>query len=318
MLAQTTVAAVVPYYTRWFKEYPDIRSLARAPVRQVLKSWQGLGYYERARNLLRTAKAIVRVHGGHFPEDYEALRRLPGFGPYTAAAVLSLAFDRPYPVVEANVRRVLMRLVGARESRAPGPDRRLVRHLDSLFSRRKPGAFNQAMMELGALVCRPRSPLCVSCPVAAFCRAYKRGEQEIIPAPKNRTIRRVEAVLAVIRHQGRILIQKRPDKGLMAGLWEFPGGKVEAGESPEQALRREVREELGLSLGRIERLTEVRHSYTQFQVKLRVFDCALEGAPPLPARNRRWVGLRDLRRYPFPSGSAKVVDFLEKKHRIGD
>lgn len=317
MLAQTTVAAVVPYFTRWVKDYPDVRRLARAPARKVLKSWQGLGYYERARNLLRTAKIIVREHGGRIPEDYETLRRLPGLGPYTAAAVLSLAFKRPYPVVEANVRRVLMRLFCLRGGSGPGQDPLIHERLRSIFSRRKPGAFNQALMELGGLVCRARFPLCGSCPVAPFCLAYRRGEQEVIPTPKKRRVRRIEAVIAVIRRRGRYLIHKRPDKGLMAGLWEFPGGKIEPGETREQALRREVGEELGLELRRAEFLVEVKQAYTQFQVRLQAFECRLQAEPSLKGRDLRWVSLRGLRHYPFPSGSAKVVDFLEKQLRIG-
>jgi len=316
MLAQTTVAAVVPYFNRWIREYPDVLRLARAPRRKVLRSWQGLGYYERARNLHRAAKIIVHKHGGRIPDDPHQLSRLPGFGPYTAAAVLSLAFNRPYPVIEANVRRVLMRLLCLRGESGPGQDRLIRERLESLASKRKPGAFNQAMMELGALVCRPRSPLCVSCPVASFCLAYKRGEQEIIPRPKKREVRRIEAVIAVIRHQDRYLIQKRPEKGLMAGLWEFPGGKIEPGESPERALRREIREELGLELGRVETLLEVKHAYTRFQVRLRVFGSRLDEKPSLRGRDLRWVGLRSLRHFPFPSGSAKVVDFLAKTNKI--
>ncbi len=316
MLQQTTVAAVVPYYRRWIERYPSVDKLARAPLRDVLKSWQGLGYYARARNLHRAAKEIVKSHGGRVPRDYQALRRLPGFGPYTAAAVASLAFDQPYPVLEANVRRVLMRMLRLKGVSGPAQDGKLAARLRGLASKRYPGLFNQALMELGALVCRPGHPQCLACPVARHCLAYRFGEQEIIPRPRKLDLRRVEAVLAIVEHEGRYLIQKRPEKGLLAGLWEFPGGKVEPGESPARALRREIREELGTEL--LEpprRLVRVKHAYTRFLVTLQAFECRLK--PPLPRGPRlRWVSLAGLRRYPFPSGSAKVVDFLDGKTKI--
>jgi A/G-specific adenine glycosylase len=315
MLQQTTVAAVVPYYRRWLERYPDIESLARAPLRSVLKSWQGLGYYSRARHLHRAARKIVKDLGGRLPGDYQALRRLPGFGPYTAAAVASLAFDEPRPVLEANVRRVLMRMFRLKDGSGPAVDRLLTARLQSLASRRHPGLFNQALMELGALVCRPGHPRCLACPVSGHCLAYRSGEQEIIPRPKTLDLRRVEAVVAVVERDGRYLIQQRPEKGLLAGLWEFPGGKVEPGESRVRALRRELGEELGAEVLELRPLITVKHAYTRFLVTLHAFECRLK--PPLPRGPRlRWASLRGLRGYPFPSGSAKVVDFLGGKTRI--
>ena len=316
MLQQTTVRAVVPYYNRWRKDYPDVRALGRAPLKKVLRSWQGLGYYQRARNLHKTAKWVVRENDGRLPDDYETLCRLPGFGPYTAAAVASLAFDKPCPVLEANVRRVLMRLLRRRGESNVGQDRYLQPHLESLFSRRHPGTFNQAMMELGALVCRAGHPQCLACPVTGHCLAYRHGEQEIIPRPKRTQVRRVEAVLGIISRGGRYLIQKRPNKGLLAGLWEFPGGKVEPGETKEQALRREVREELGVELEKARFLLKVKHAYTRFDVTLYAYACVLRGEPSVQGNNLRWVALGNLARYPFPSGSAKVVDFLGKQTKI--
>jgi A/G-specific adenine glycosylase len=315
MLQQTTVAAVVPFYLKWLTRFPNAGRLARAPVQTVLKYWQGLGYYQRARNLHRAARLIVRNHGGRVPDDYDALRRLPGFGPYIAAAVMSLAFDRPYPILEANVRRVLMRLDRLPGRGGPSRDRPLRPVLESLFPRRRAGEFNQALMELGALVCRPGHPLCLACPVTGHCLAYRFGEQEVIPETVPRNLERVRAVLAVVRRGGRYLIQRRPERGLLAGLWEFPGGKVEAGESALRALGREVREELGVELGRAKYLCEVRHAYTRFQVRLEAWECELRAAPA-PRPDRRWVGLKSLRGYPFPSGSAKIVDFLEKQPKI--
>ncbi|HQF97959.1 MAG: A/G-specific adenine glycosylase, partial [Acidobacteria bacterium] len=248
MLQQTTVGAVIPYYNAWLRAFPDLQTLARAPLQKVLKAWEGLGYYQRARNMRRTARIIRDRCGGRFPEDPADLAALPGFGPYTAAAVASLAFHRPVPVVEANVRRVMTRMLGLAGPPGAGRDAAIARFLEKRISRRSPGNFNQAMMEWGALVCRPKNPLCLKCPGQNFCRAFARGEQDVLPAPKTLRPKDITAVVAVIRKNGRVLLQKRPETGLLAGLWEFPGGKVEAGETLRAALRRELREERGFAV----------------------------------------------------------------------
>jgi A/G-specific adenine glycosylase len=313
MLQQTTVGAVIPYYERWLERFPDVRSLSRAPLQKVLKAWQGLGYYQRARNLHRAAKMIVQEKSGKFPNRYEELRALPGFGAYTTAAVLSLAFDQPYPVVDANVRRVLMRILGIRGEAGAEHDKILLDRLMPHFPKKHAGTFNQALMELGALVCKPRNPRCLLCPMQTFCLAFERGEQEVIPRPKKRTSQKIEAVVAIIRKDGKILLQKRPSTGLLAGLWEFPGGKKKAGESLKAALGREIREELGADLGQARYLMKVRHSYTQFDVTLHAYEGTLQGEPKLKSNSHRWVGLRSLQKYPFPSGSAKIVNALQEK-----
>jgi A/G-specific adenine glycosylase len=308
MLQQTTVGAVIPYYERWLRLFPDVPSLARAPLGRVLKAWQGLGYYQRARNLSAAAKIIVSRHEGLLPGDAEALRSLPGFGAYTTAAVLSIAFDRRAALVDANVRRVLMRLEGVRGPAKTGDDRTWLERLAPLLPARRPGDFNQALMELGALICRPRNPLCLRCPFERNCAAFAAGEQEIIPPPKALRTESLTAVVGVVVEKGRVLIQKRPAAGLLGGLWEFPGGKVEPGEALTAALARELREELGVSPVRPRRLLTVDHSYTRFRVTLHAFACGLASEPKADPRRRRWVKLSELRTYPFPSGSAKIVE----------
>jgi A/G-specific adenine glycosylase len=315
MLQQTTVPAVIPYYERWLEAFPDIGSLARAPLRRVLREWQGLGYYQRARNLRAAARAIVRQHGGRVPEDPSVLQRLPGFGPYTTAAVASLAFGRLLPVIDANVRRVLMRVLGLEGTADAKHDPVLREFLDQVLPCGRPGDFNQAMMELGALVCRGRSPQCLACPVRPACAAAREGRQEIIPAPKTLRSERIEVVVAVIERKGRVLLQERPAGGLLAGLWEFPGGKVEPGESLTAALRREIREELGVPIEAVRRLTTVRHAYTRYLVTLHAFACRIRGEGPRTGPRRRWVRWNDLRDYPLPSGSVKIVDALARSRR---
>jgi A/G-specific adenine glycosylase len=311
MLQQTTVGAVGPYYKAWIAEFPNVRALARAPLRKVLKAWQGLGYYQRARNLHAAAREIVERHGGKLPSDPAVLLRLPGFGPYTAAAVASLAFGKPHPVVDANVRRVMMRILHLPGEADGRHDRTITAELDRLIARRSPGTFNQALMELGALVCRPRTPLCAACPLPDLCSAYERGEPEIIPRPRERAYKKGKAVVGIIRKGNRVLIQQRPATGLFGGLWEFPGGKVERGETLVQALARELREELDAELKDARFLLEVKHTYTQFQVALYAYAVRLKDEPALEAGRRKWVTIKALRDYPFPSGSAKIVRFLE-------
>lgn len=311
MLQQTTVGAVLPYYERWLKIFPDVRALAAAPLQKVLKAWQGLGYYARARNLRAAARIIVAEHGGRFPRDPKTVRGLPGFGPYTTAAVLSLAFGEPLPVIDANVRRVVMRLARIYGRAGSDKDTSIMEHILAVFPPKRPGAFNQAMMELGALVCRPRSPQCLLCPVTAFCAAYEAGDQEVIPSPAKRSSRNIEAVVAVIEKSGKLLLQKRPPAGLLAGLWEFPGGKREPGESPEEALAREVREELGVEVRKAHPLVTVRHSYTEFRVTLHAFACAIAGEPKTDPKRLRWVAPKDLRRYPVPSGTARILRSIQ-------
>jgi len=318
MLQQTTVPAVIPYYERWLKIFPDMRSLARAPLRKVLREWQGLGYYQRARNLHDAAKTIVREYGGRIPDDEQTLRRLPSFGPYTTAAVLSLVYGQPHPVIDANVRRVLMRILGLRGTADTKIDKTLRVFLETVFSKDSPGDFNQAMMELGALVCRSRNPQCLACPVREFCRAAREGTQEIIPQPRTLGLAKIEAVVAVIEKDGRILIQKRPSRGLLADLWEFPGGKVEPGESLTTALRREVREELGAEIKSVRRLTTVQHAYTRFQVTLHAYAVKLRDKDFRMGPRRRWVTLSTIGHYPLPSGSVKIVDFLAGRKSTQD
>jgi len=314
MLQQTTVAAVIPYYLRWLRLFPDIASLARASEGKVLKAWQGLGYYRRARSLRAAAQIIVERHGGRLPDDPEILWTLPGFGPYTAAAVSSLAFGCRVPLIDANVRRVLMRLDG-RETRASAKDDKAwLARLAPLVPARRPGDFNQAWMELGALVCRPSGPLCLICPLPPDCRAYSSGRQEVIPAAIRRSYRKVTAVVGIIERDGRTFIQRRPPDGLLGGLWEFPGGKVRAGESLAAALVREIEEETGVRPTAVRPFMTVDHSYTTHKVNLHAFRCDVPSGPAI-SPDRRWVRPAALRRYPFPSGSARIVEKILEVRR---
>ena len=309
MLQQTTVNAVIPYYERWIKIFPDVASAAKAPLQKILNVWQGLGYYQRVKNIQKAAKLLCEQHNGKIPSDREELRKLPGFGPYTVGAVLSIAFDQRQPIIDANVRRVIMRYLAIEGYAEVSRDGEILSFLEGVLPSSKMSIFNQALMELGALVCRNKEPLCLVCPIQKGCQARQKGLQEMIPTPKKRVTTGVEAAIALIEQKGFYFIQKRPAKGLFADLWEFPGGKVEQGETIPEALYREVKEELNVLVDAAGPLFQVEQFYTQFRAKLHVWNCQLQSAPAAD-RTRKWVSLKNLTRYPMPSGSVKIVDKL--------
>ncbi len=315
MLQQTTVATVIGYYGRWLRLFPTVTDLARAPLSKVLKAWEGLGYYQRARNIHRAAKEICRGLGGEIPRDPQQLRRLPGFGPYTTHAVLSIAFDQRLTIVDANVRRVMMRVLARRGVASPDRDKEIAGRLQVLLPRRRVGDFNQALMELGALVCRSASPACLACPVRVHCEAHRQGLQEDIPEVRRKSPEYIEAVCGIIENRGRYFVQRRPSGGLLAGLWEFPGGKIEKGERAFDALRRELKEELGVGLLRATRLTRLRHAYTRFRVDLQAWRCAVRPLPDID-KDHRWVRRGDFQKYPMPSATVRIVEQLERKESV--
>jgi A/G-specific adenine glycosylase len=317
MLQQTQVATVIPYYERWIAALPDVTTLAAAPEERVLKLWEGLGYYARARNLHRAAREVVRRHGGRLPSEPAAWRALPGVGPYTAAAVLSIALDHDLAVIDGNVRRVLSRLVALAADPRRRPHARALETLaEALLPRGTSARHNQAMMELGAVVCTPRAARCDACPLREVCAARAQGRPEAFPPrTRRRAVPHHEAAIALVyRASGELLIDRRPYDGLLGGLWEFPGGKLEPGESVEQALARELREELGLRVEVIGALPSVDHAYTHFTVTLHPRLCALRRMDRRVAEGRecRWVKPAELSRYPMPRANRKVIEALSQ------
>ncbi len=309
MLQQTTVAAVIPYFQRWFAVFPTVNDLAEADEQKVLKAWQGLGYYSRARNLHKAARIVVDSFDGVLPKDPKQVRALPGFGPYATAAVLSIAYDVPLALVDANVRRVMMRVLAIEGVATPAYDQTILDVLQKILPKQNTGDFNQAMMELGATVCRSKEPICGMCPLKKMCKAYDLGVQELIPQTLKRTITSLEAVIAIIQRKDQYFIQQRKAKGLLANLWEFPGGKIEKGETPLKALQREVREELGVGVQNAKHLFNVTHAYTQFKVNLHVFSVDVDGELAVSPK-ALWVKAKDFQKYPMPSGSAKICERL--------
>ncbi|HBI45390.1 MAG TPA: A/G-specific adenine glycosylase [Planctomycetales bacterium] len=274
MLQQTQAAAVIPYFERFLRTFPTLADLAAADEQDVLRLWEGLGYYRRARDLLRTARLLAATNGGRFPDQLAALHGLPGLGRYTRNAVLSQAFDRRLPILEANSVRVLTRLFGRTGDPRRGPEQRwLWAAAEALLPSRRAGDFNQALMELGALVCTPAAPRCEGCPLAEDCVARRLGLQTVIPARKPKpapTLVREAAV--VIRRGEQVLLLQRPPDGRWASLWEFPHGSLVEGEAPDEGAARLLHELTGLQ-GRLgSELITLRHSVTRFRITLVCFE----------------------------------------------
>lgn len=314
MLQQTRVETVRERWPRFLARFPDVGALARAREQSVLKAWEGLGYYRRARALHAAAKAITREHDGQLPRTYEGLLALPGFGPYTAAAVGSIAHGSAHAVVDGNVERVLSRLVALDEdARSAASRRRLQALADALLAPRRPGDWNQALMDLGATVCTPRRPRCDACPWQAACRAYALGDPTRYPvrAPR-KTIPHHDIAAGIVWRQGRVLIARRPSKGLLGGLWEFPGGKRDPGEALEAAVVRELAEETGLRVRVVAPFTAIDHAYSHFRITLHLFHCVVEGGRlrPKASEEVRFVRTADLGRHPFPRANRRAIDRL--------
>jgi len=316
MLQQTRVETVIPYYHRFLARFPDVGSLAAAPMDDVLGAWQGLGYYSRARNLKRAAEHVVACHGGALPDTADALRELPGVGRYTAGAVASIAFDRPEPVVDGNVARVLSRVHDLEDDpKSPAGQARLWEEAERLVRGRAPGDLNQALMELGATVCTPRAPACPRCPVRNACAARRRGDPESLPVAGPRTkVRPMDAVAAWVERRGRGLAVRRPEGGLLGGLWDLPGGELAAREHPDAGLRRALRERVGLDVEGVERLGEVSHVFTHRRLRLHVYRCrAAPGRVRLDGfEAHRWIAGPGLATLPTGNVTRKALALLER------
>lgn len=280
MLQQTQVATTVPYYRRFLRQFPTIHRLAAAPPDEVLAAWAGLGYYRRARSLHAAAVQVVRDHRGKVPDDPAAFGSLPGVGRYTAGAVLSIAFDRPLPVLDGNVARVLSRRFGLEHSvRDPAGARVLWGMAEALVPMRDPGAWNQALMELGAIVCLPRAPRCGDCPIARGCVARREGRVEALPpAPPRRAPERVRRAIALLEWRGRWVVARRSG-ALLDRLWEPPGVELADGEDAGAGLRSRL-----LALGLRARVSDtgkrVRHTITHRRIEVQVWHGRLATSPP--------------------------------------
>lgn len=277
MLQQTRVETVIPYWERFLETFPTVRDLAAADIDDVYAVWTGLGYYSRARNLKHAAETIVAEHGGALPDTAEGLETLKGIGRYTAGAVASIAFEREAPLVDGNVIRVFARLLGIREdSASKAVVDRMWEEAETLVVGERPGDLNQALMELGATLCTPRKPSCLICPIREACDAVAAGDAESLPIKKKKAKQtKMRAVAAWLERDGRILVVRRPDEGLMAGLWELPGGEIEPRDEPKDRLANVLRERVGLEILGADSIGSVEHLFTHRRLTLDVFRARL-------------------------------------------
>lgn len=331
MLQQTQVATVIPYWERWMQALPDVAALARAPLDRVLKLWEGLGYYTRARNLHRAAQRVVAQYAGKLPRDFDAILALPGVGRYTAGAICSLAFNQPTPVLDGNVTRVLARVFGLRaDVTRPAARRRLWSLAGDLVNvaagwspppggmagkgrgaRRVAscpcGALNEALMELGATVCTPRQPRCKVCPLAALCVARAAGLAASLPRKGHVNASRTRCVLAfVCERRGRLLARRRPENGVNAGLWELPNLEAKSGASALEA----ARDLLGEQALRVRPVLALRHTITTTQIRLQVFRVDLAGGRRRTPADCRWIPRARLEELAFTAAHRRVVNHL--------
>lgn len=317
MLQQTRVTTAEAYYLRFLERFPTIETLAAASLDEVLKLWEGLGYYTRARNLHRLAQQIVSQHNGQFPASAEILQQLPGIGRYTAAAIASIAFGEAVAVLDGNVIRILTRLLDLPDEISSSTVEKQLRALaEALPDQTRPGDYNQALMDLGRTVCVPRRPLCDRCPVQSFCLAFACGTQHLRPVKKQKAaLPEVRAAAAVIRdNAGRLLLVQRPPAGLLGGLWMLPQADCEADESHAECLHRYLADDLQIEIQVGAQMAFASQEFTHFRLHLRAFACEIISGTPHSVNDSpcAWVAESDLQQYSLGKADREILQSLHE------
>ena len=301
MLQQTRVETVIPYYQKWMEAFPDLVSLNAASEEDILRVWEGLGYYRRVENIIKTSGILAAEYAGEFPRSINQLKKLPGIGDYIAGALASIALGMDEIALDGNGMRVLSRLFEYRHPINEGKNKKaLAQYMRDMIPSGRAGQFNQAVMDLGSQICTPRNPLCDECPIRSECGAFENSSQSSYPVKRKRApLPHYEVVAAVLQKDGKVLIDKRKAGGLLGGLWEFPGGKVEEGESYHEALVREIKEELGVDIQVLEDFGKYKHAYTHFKVSVFVFRSRITSGKPeaLESDEIRWTAVEDLEKF---------------------
>ncbi len=317
MLQQTRVDTVIPYFNRFINKFPTVTDLAESDQQSVLKVWEGLGYYSRARNMHQAAKTVSKEMKGVMPADYDGLIKLKGIGPYTAAAISSIAYNEKKAVVDGNLLRVLCRYFGISDDiRLNGTKAQIQNFADNLIPGSNPGDFNQAVMELGATVCKPSNPLCDECPLSVQCTAYNSARTETIPykSKKAKVPHYQIAVGLIVNKDNELLISLRKNDAMLGGLWEFPGGKKEDGESLKDAAKRELDEELGVEVSVFDEFMNLKHAYSHFKITLHAYWCRIDNGKPTPKSSQKlkWVSLEAIDEFPFPNANKTLIKNLQE------
>jgi len=316
MLQQTRVDTVIPYYKRFLNQFPTVFDLANASQQEVLKCWEGLGYYSRGRNLHHASKEVVEKFDGKLPTTWKEITTLKGIGPYTASAILSIAFQKKYAVVDGNVIRVLSRYYGLKNDiRKTSTKQTIQNFADDLIPENNPGDFNQAVMELGATVCTPQNPDCNNCILSVECIANKSAQTEIIPykSPAKKIPHYNIAVGLILNDNNELLIALRPNESMLGGLWEFPGGKQKESESLKETTSRELKEELGIDVEVFSKFQDLNHTYSHFKITMHAFWCRITNGEPEPKSSQKiqWVSLDEIDQFPFPKANKTIIKRLK-------
>lgn len=310
MLQQTRVETVIPYFNHFINEFPTLEALAYADEQQVLKAWEGLGYYSRVRNLQSAVREVCAAYNGKVPETKEEILKLKGVGPYTAGAILSIAFSKKEPAVDGNVMRVMSRILCVEEDISKAKTRKLFENaLYQIMTDRDPSAFNQGLMELGALICTPTSPGCLLCPVRSYCKAYERGMETKLPI-KNGKIKVTEKELAALllyNQKKEVLIEKRSNEGLLANLWQFPNHETKQRKNQAKELTQYIREKFGLEVKMGEKVQSFVHTFSHLKWNVSVY-CGELIDGKIDQENVCWVNQQTIENYPFPVSFQKIVE----------
>ncbi|NLM14147.1 MAG: A/G-specific adenine glycosylase [Epulopiscium sp.] len=314
MLQQTQVATVIDYFNRFIKSYPNVEALNQAKEEDVFKLWEGLGYYSRARNLIRCAKTIVEEYNGIFPKDINKLKKLPGIGPYTAGAIMSIAYNEPVPAIDGNVMRVISRYRMLDVNISDTKIRSIFEKEVMALMGGSPREFNQALMELGATICTPKQPKCSECPVKEGCKAFKNETTEQYPVKLKKLQKKVmKMAVIILEHQGKMMIVKRPNSGLMANLWGFPAIPY-LPESPKSTVKQYMKDEFDLEVLVNEIKEGPRHIFTHLIWEMQIFKCNLkstnEEINPIEFPEIQWVKQEQLKKYAFPTAFKKLFSNL--------
>ena len=311
MLQQTQTLTATPYFLAWMKKFPTVNSVAIADIDDLLKSWEGLGYYQRAHNILSSAQSIMNQHNGFFPKKYDELIELKGIGDYTASAIMSIAYNKPYPAIDGNLKRVIARLYGVNDLK--NIIKKSKERVADLMTNQSPSIINQSLMDLGREICKPKKPKCADCPVKKFCIAFNNQLiNKFSIKTKTKKIPTFDVSVGLIIKNNHILISKRKKNGLLGGLWELPGGKLIKNENFIDCLNRELKEELDITIKIIKTIGTIKHQYSHFKINMRGFKCKIKsGTPkPLASDSIKWINFSEIKKYAFPKATLKLFDII--------
>ena len=311
MLQQTKVKTALPYYDNWIKKFPTLKSVSLSNLDSLLKLWEGLGYYKRCNNFYKATKLVVSDFNSKIPKEKSQFMSLPGVGDYTASAVLSIAFNKPYPVLDGNVKRVMSRIIGIKTLTKHNL-KRINKFLNLVICEKNPGDFNQGLMEIGALICKPYNPVCIKCPINNFCYASRMKHPGAYPV-KNKFKPRphFNVAIAIIWRKDKLYIQKRNADQMLGGLWEFPGGIVNQGQDPELVLKQKVFEECGGEIEIFKKVGFVDHAFSHFTIRLNGYFCTEKKYFLNESENRQWILKQSIKNYSFPKANHKLFKQLE-------